>query len=83
MENDMSKTYTSQELVVLSYLEPHAEGTDFMELRNHFFNTVPHGKELFSATLTALSMKRLITSRLHEKALWMGITDEGKAALLK
>lgn len=75
----MSKTYSPQEIAVLSYLESYSEGADFMWLREHFFAI--YDKEMLSPTLTALSMKRLTTSRLHEKALWMEITSEGLAAL--
>ena len=75
----MSKTYSPQEIAVLSYLESYADGADYMWLREHFLAI--YEKELFAPTLTALSMKRLTNSRLHEKALWMEITDEGLAAL--
>lgn len=81
MENDLSKIHSSQEIAVLSYLESYAEGVDFMGLREHFFAI--YGKETFSATPTSLSMKRLTTSRLHKKVLWMEITDEGKTTLFK
>lgn len=52
-----------------------------MWLREHFFAI--YDKELLSPTLTSLSMKRLTTSRLQEKALWMELTNEGRAALHK
>lgn len=75
----MSKTYTPQEIAVLSYLESYAEGIDFMSLREHFLAI--YDQRLLSPALTDLSMKRLTTGRLHEKALWMQITDEGLVAL--
>jgi hypothetical protein len=75
----MSKTYSPQEIAVLSYLESYSDGIDFMGLREHFLAI--YEKELLAPTLTALSMKRLTTSRLHEKALWVEITEEGLAAL--
>jgi hypothetical protein len=79
MEQDMSKTYSPQEIAVLSYLESYTDGADFMWLREHFLAI--YEKELLAPTLTALSMKRLTTSRLHEKALWMEITGEGRMVL--
>lgn len=81
MDKGMNKTYTPQEIAVLSYLESYSDGAEFMWLREHFFAI--YDKELLSPTLTSLSMKRLTTSRLHEKALWMEITEEGVAALKK
>ena len=75
----MSKTYSPQEIAVLSYLESYSDGADFMWLREHFLAT--YGKETLAPILTSLSMKRLTTSKLLDRALWMEITDEGLAAL--
>lgn len=79
--NDMNQPLNMEEGILLLYLQKRYEGAHFMGLREYFLNTLPHSKELFLPTLTALSMKRRTTSRLHENALWMDITDEGTRAL--
>lgn len=79
--NDQNKPLSFEEATILIYLQARYEGAHFMPLREYFLNTLPKSKELFLPTLTALSMKRLTTSKLNEKALWMDITDEGTRAL--
>lgn len=77
----MNRPLSMEEGLILLYLQKRHEGAHFMGLREYFLNTLPHSKDLFLPTLTALSMKRRTTSRLHEKALWMDITGEGTRVL--
>lgn len=81
--NDRNQPLSMEEGLILLFLQKHHSGTHFMAMREYFLNTLPQSKELFLPTLTALSMKRRTTSRLHKSALWMDITDEGTAALNK